>query len=88
MAFTIVTQEYVDDFVIGASSFAVDFAEKVMDLVVHNDPDAFREEQKLMALQAVIWSLRDLDIETEILSEDEIIFLEEIATGIIQDCPM
>ena len=88
MAYTIITQEHVDNLVLGIAAFTVDFAERCLDLFVQGDPDAWNQEQKLIAVQSVLWSLRDYDITTEILTEDEVMYLEELATSIIQDCPM
>ena len=88
MAFEIITQDYLDNAILAIADFQTDFAEKCIDLMVQNDPDAFRQEQALIAIQNIEWALRDYDIEAEILTETEITYLLELATQIIQDCPL
>ena len=41
-----------------------------------------------MGLQNIMWSIRDYDINADIFTEQELMYLEELATQMIQDCPL
>jgi len=86
--YTIVNQAYIDNLVQMIATFTTDFGIKVLDLVVQQDPDAWRMEQTLMALQNIMWSLRDYDIDVDAFTEQEILYLEELTIQMIQDCPL
>lgn len=86
--YVIVSQDYIDNLVQMIATFTTDFGVKVLDLVVQQDPDAWRMEQTLMALQNIMWSLRDYDIDVDAFTEQEILYLEELAIQMIQDCPL
>lgn len=86
--YLIVSQDYIDNLVNAIADFTTDFGVKVLDLVTQQDPDAWRMEQQLMALQNIMWSLRDYDIDVDVFTEQEIMYLEELAMQMIQDCPL
>ena len=86
--YLIVTQDYVDNLVTMIASFTTDFGIQVLKLVVQQDPDAWRSEQMLMALQNIQWALRDYDLTADIFTEQEITYMEELATQLMQDCPL
>ena len=86
--YIIINQDYIDNLVQMIAAFTTDFGIKVLDLVVQQDPDAWRMEQTLMALQNIMWSLRDYDIDVDVFTEQEILYLEELAIQLIQDCPL
>ncbi len=86
--YIIIDQDYIDNLVQMIAAFTTDFGIQILDLVVQQDPDAWRSEQMLMALQNIMWSLRDYDIDVDIFTEQEIMYLEELAIQLIQDCPL
>jgi len=86
--YVIVNQDYIDNLVQMIATFTTDFGIKVLNLVVQQDPDAWRMEQTLMALQNIMWSLRDYDIDVDAFTEQEIMYLEELTIQMIQDCPL
>ena len=86
--YIIINQDYIDNLVQMIAAFTTDFGIQVLDLVVQQDPDAWRSEQMLMALQNIMWSLRDYDIDVDVFTEQEIMYLEELAIQLIQDCPL
>lgn len=86
--YIIINQDYIDNLVQMISAFTTDFGIQVLDLVVQQDPDAWRSEQMLMALQNIMWAMRDYDIDVDIFTEQEILYMEELALSLIQDCPL
>ena len=86
--YQLVTQDYIDNIVSTIASFTTDFGIQVLQLAVQQDPDAWRSEQMLMALQNIQWALRDYDIDVDLFTEQEIMYMEELATQLIQDCPL
>lgn len=86
--YLVVTQDYIDNLVQTIASFTTDFGIQVLQLAVQQDPDAWRSEQMLMALQNIQWALRDYDIDVDLFTEQEIMYMEELATQLIQDCPL
>ena len=80
------TQTEYDEIVAAMVTFEVNLANKVSMLRRQNDPDAFRREEELMALQNVLFSLAHYDITSNILTESEIEWFYELGTTIIQNC--
>lgn len=80
------TQTEYDEIVAAMVTFEVNLANKVSMLRRQNDPDAFRREEELMALQNVLFSLAHYDIDSEILTDSEIEWFYELGTTIIQNC--
>jgi hypothetical protein len=86
--YQIVNQDYIDNLVSIIATFTTDYGLQVLHLVVQQDPDAWRSEQTLMALQNIMWALRDYDIDVDLFTEQEIMYMEELALQMIQDCPL
>jgi len=86
--YIIINQDYIDNLVQKIAVFTIDFGIQVLRLVVQQDPDAWRSEQMLMALHNIEWALRDYDIDVDLFTEQEIMYMEELATQLIQDCPL
>lgn len=82
------TQTEYDEIVAAMLSFEVKLANKVSMLRRQNDPDAFRREEELMALQNVLFSIAHYDITSNILTESEIDWYYELGTTIIQNCSL
>ena len=80
------TQTEYDEIVAAMVTFEVNLANKVSMLRRQNDPDAFRREEELMALQNVLFSIAHYDITSNILTESEIEWFYELGTTIIQNC--
>lgn len=86
--YQVINQDHVDNLVQSIATFTTDFGIKVLHLRVQQDPDFKRMGQMLIALQSIMWSLRDYDINADIFTEQEIMYLEELATQLIQHCPL
>jgi len=81
------TQETFDDKVIAIASQHVTRMGIVADLRMQGDSQAQRLEQEQMFLQNVLSALQDYDITSEILTDDEIEYLHELASGALISFP-
>lgn len=66
----------------------VKFAEKVATLKRQDDPAAFNKEEYLMMFDNIMYALRDYDVTSELLEDDEIEYLFELGTQISLNWPM
>jgi hypothetical protein len=83
------TQSEFDNIVLEFSKKGVDFMSFTCDLHRQGDPDAKRLEEEYMFLQNVLSALRDYDVDvTTVLSTDDINYLFELATNVLQRSPM
>lgn len=64
------------------------FANKVATLRKQDDPAAFNKEEYLMMFDNVMYSLRDYDVTSELLTDEEIEYLYELGTQISLNWPM
>jgi len=82
------TQAEFDDTVLGIANHEVRLAYAVCQMRRQNDPDCNRREEELMMLQNIIYGLRNYDITSDILTDAEISYYYELATNVVQNCPM
>ena len=82
------TQTEFDDIVIGIAGHEVRMANVTAYMKKQGDPDYLRREEEIMMLQNVLCSLKHYDIESEIITDDEIKQMYELATQIVQNCPL
>jgi hypothetical protein len=83
-----ITQTEYDQIVIGIANYQTDLASIMVDMKKQGDPDTWRREEEGMMLLNIFESLRDYDIESEILTDEEINILYELATNIVETCPI
>jgi hypothetical protein len=81
------TQAELDDLVLCIVTKGIDYAETTCDFRRQSDPDSYRREMECMMLRNIIYSLKDYDIESGILSESDIGYQLELATLILEKCP-
>jgi hypothetical protein len=82
-----VTQTELDDIVLCIATKGVDYAETTCDFRRQSDPDARRREEEYMMLRNIIFALHNYDLDSGILEDNEIQFLFELATLILEKCP-
>ena len=82
------TQDEFDNTVLGIADNEVRMTYVTCQLRRQNDPDCNRREEELMMLQNVLNGLRNYDITSGILTDDQINYYYELATSIVQNCPM
>lgn len=78
------TQEEFDDKVIAIASQHVTRMGVAADLRRQGDSHAKRIEQEQMMVQNVLSALQDYDITAEILTDDEIEYMYELASGALK----
>jgi hypothetical protein len=81
------TQEELDGLVICIATKGVYYAETTCDFRRQSDPDSLRRETEYIMLRNIITALQNYDITSEILSEDDISYLFELAILILEKCP-
>jgi hypothetical protein len=82
------TQAKFDDIVLGIADRQTELAQKAIRMRRQGDTNVFEVENHLMVVQNIIDTLRDYDIEWEILTEEEVYKMQEVATVAIEQCPM
>jgi len=86
--FLVMTQAEFDLVVTGMGEEEVRIAYKACQMRRQNDPEVFDLEEKLMMLQNIIAALIGYDVTYDWLTDAEINDYIELATQIIQCCPM
>lgn len=81
------TQNEFDDTVLAIASKHLDIMVITADLRRQGDPAAHRLEEEQMMVQNVISALKDYDVTSDVLSDDDINYLIELATGACITCP-
>lgn len=81
------TQQAFDDKILAVAQKGVDMAAHIADLRRQGDPAARRLEEEYMMLQNCLTSLKDYDITSDLLSDDDIKYVFELSTSILQTCP-
>ena len=81
------TQEELDDIVLSLADKGVDRAVTVAALRRQGDPKAGELEESQIMFSNVMNSLRDYDIDSTLLSQDDINYCIELATIITQTKP-
>lgn len=82
------TQTEYDDIVIGIAAHEIRMAEVTAQMRITSDPDYRRRQEEIIMLQNVLYALKHYDIESEILTDVEIRDMYELATLIVQNCPL
>lgn len=82
------TQTIFDNIVLGIANYEGNLAHVCVQMTRQNDPDASRRAEELMMLQNVLFGLRHYDISSEIFTDAEISYYFELATQVIQSCPL
>jgi len=81
-------QEDYDAIVLGIADFQTDLAEKAFIMRVQGDPQAFIRENENMMLMNLLDALKHYDVDAEIFTDEEISYMHELATIIVEDCPI
>jgi len=87
MSITIVQTDF-DNIVLGIADHQIRLAVVTAALRRQGDPDAWRREEELIMLQNIIDALRDYDVDADFLSDENIWYLQELATIIVENCPI
>ena len=82
------TQTELDDTVLTIGSYFVELTEVAADQRGDADPEAYNREEEMMMLFNVYDALRFYDVSSGVLSNEEIRYLTELASVIIENCPI
>lgn len=82
------TQERFDDIVIGMVERQIDFMDITAQLRKQDDSAAYNREEENLMLQNLIDALKHYDVDSEILTDEEIYYYQELATLVVESCPM
>jgi hypothetical protein len=75
------TQDELDDIVVALADRHVDVMVKACDLRRQGDPEARRIEEEQMLVQNCLSALKDYDVTSDVLTEDDIAYNIELITG-------
>ena len=87
MARTILQADF-DNIVLGISEHQVRLGVITVAMHRQGDPDAWRREEELMMLQNIIDALKNYDVTDDYLTDENIWYLHELATIVVEDCPI
>jgi len=82
------SQTTYDDIVIGIAGYQVSMASIAADMRKQGDPDAWRQEEEGMMLMNILDALKFYDVDADFLTDDEVWYLHELATIIVENCPI
>lgn len=82
------TQVQYDDIVLGIADYQTDLAQTAVRMRRQGDPDAWRREEESMMLMNILDALKHYDVDAEFLSSDDIWYLHELATILVENCPI
>lgn len=82
------TQEAYDSRVLGIADRFTDLTHKTLVMKTEGDPDVRRRENEAMMLLNILDALKHYDIDAEILTDQEIEYMHELATIVIENCPI
>lgn len=82
------SQTEFDNIVIGIAEHEVRMTNVTVAMKRQGDPDVWRQENELMMLQNILHALKHYDVDADFLSSDDIAYLHEMATQIVQNCPL
>lgn len=82
------TQTEYDQIIVGIADYQTELASIMVEMKRQGDPDVWRREEEGMMLLNIFEALRDYDIESEILTDEEVSILHELATNIVETCPI
>lgn len=81
------TQERYDEIVHAIVEYDSELGNKAATCRRQGDPCSYELEERVMALQNVLFALRDYDITWGFLTDDEINQYYELATKLVETCP-
>ena len=81
------TQTDFDNTVLSIASSHLDMMVITADLRRQGDPGAHRLEEEQMLVQNVISALKDYDVTSDVLSDEDVNYLIELATGACLTAP-
>ena len=81
------TQAILDAKVLAVAAKGVDMMYISASLRRQGDPAAARLEEEYMFLQNVLYAVRDYDVTSDLLTADDINYLFELATNVVQSHP-
>jgi hypothetical protein len=76
-----------DNGVLAVAGKHIDIMTITADLRRQGDPESRRLEEEQIFVQNVLSALQDYDVTSDLLSDDDISYLFELATGALQTCP-
>jgi hypothetical protein len=82
------TQDEFDDVVLGIADYQTNLAEKAIIMHAQGDSDTVRLENESMMLMNLLDALKHYDVDAEIFTDDEIEYMLELATNIVENCPI
>ena len=82
------SQAAYDSIVLGIADFQTDMAEKAIIMHAQGDPDAWRREEEAMMLMNILDALKHYDVDADFLTDENIAYLHELATIIVENCPI
>ena len=82
------SQTEYDNIVLGIADHEVRMTDVLVAMKRQGDPDCWRRENELMMLQNILHALKHYDVDAEILTDEEIWYMHEMATQIVQYCPL
>ena len=81
------TQDEFDDIVTAIADRHVTIMGITANLRIQGDPQARRMEEEQMLMQNVLSALQDYDVTSDLLSESDIHYLQELATSASMTLP-
>jgi len=84
----VIAQTDFDNIVLGIANHQVRLGVITVAMHRQGDPDAWRREEELMMLQNIIDALRDYDVDADFLTDENIWYLHELATIVVENCPI
>lgn len=81
-------QTQYDDIVLGIADHQVRMATIAADMRRQGDPDAWRREEEAMMLMNILDALKHYDVDGDIFTDADIWYQHELATIIVENCPI
>lgn len=88
MALLSPTQSEFDNAVLGIAEYQVELASVAATMRANGDPEAWEREEQNMMLMNILDSLKFYDVDSTVLSSDDIVYMYELATQLIENCPI
>lgn len=82
------SQTRYDDIVLGIATYQVDLGSIACRMRRQGDPDAWRQEEEYMMLMNILDALKHYDVDAEFLTDADVSYLHELATIIVENCPI
>ena len=82
------SQTDYDNIVLGIADHQVRLAGIAANMRRQGDPDAWRREEEGMLLMNILDALKHYDVDADFLTDENIWYLHELATIIVENCPI